>query len=168
MIEEKQTKTLDALLVSPANTWHLVLAKTVTGLFYCLIAVSMVALLQAYIVVHWWAFILAAICGSLLATSIGLLLGSLLQVRQQLTLWGFALMNVLLVPVFLSMMAPILPQGVASVIEWIPSVKLAQALRLSTCGTVPMTQFGMAIALILGSTLIILATVTLIIHRAER
>ncbi|NIV29263.1 MAG: ABC transporter permease, partial [Anaerolineae bacterium] len=52
LIEEKQTKTMDALLVSPARSSHLVIAKALTGLFYCLLAAAVVLALNANLVLH--------------------------------------------------------------------------------------------------------------------
>lgn len=52
MIEEKQTRTLDALLVSPAQSSHFVIAKALTGLSYCLIAAVVVLAVNANLVLH--------------------------------------------------------------------------------------------------------------------
>ena len=69
MIEEKELKTLDALLISPASAGQIVVAKALTGLFYCLVAAGLVLAASATLVVHWDIAILAAICGSLFIVS---------------------------------------------------------------------------------------------------
>jgi ABC-2 type transport system permease protein len=81
MIEEKQTRTLDALLVSPARSSHLVIAKALTGLSYCLIAATVVLAVNAGLVLHWGLAVAVVLLSSLFAVSLGLLLGSLVGAR---------------------------------------------------------------------------------------
>ena len=57
MLEEKQTRTLDTLRVSPASTWHMVLGKVVTGLFYCLLGIAVALVINYKIILHWWLLI---------------------------------------------------------------------------------------------------------------
>ena len=53
MIEEKQAKTLDALLVSPAQSGHLVAGKALAGLFYCLTAAVIVLAFNTTLINTW-------------------------------------------------------------------------------------------------------------------
>lgn len=134
MIEEKQTRTMDALLVSPARIGQIVAGKALAGLFYCLTAGGLVLAFHFPLVLHWGLAVLATVCGSLFIVALGLLLGSVFKVRQQLTLWGFILLNVLLVPVFLSVMTEILPAALVPVLTWMPGVALARAVQVSFSG----------------------------------
>ena len=52
MIEEKQAKTMDALLVSPASVGEVVVGKALAGLFYILVAACIVLFLNRTGVVH--------------------------------------------------------------------------------------------------------------------
>jgi hypothetical protein len=53
MLEEKQTKTLDTLLISPASIIQVITGKALAGMFYCLvIGVTVLAFNQVF-VVHW-------------------------------------------------------------------------------------------------------------------
>ena len=100
MSAEKQSRTLDALLVSPASESHVVAAKALTGLFYCLIGGSVALAFNYNLVMHWWLAILALVCFSLFAISLGLMLGTKIENRGQLTLWAW----VLIIPLFLPVM----------------------------------------------------------------
>jgi ABC-2 type transport system permease protein len=168
MIEEKQTRTLDALLVSPARSSHLVIAKALTGLFYCLTIGGVVLAFNAAVINHWGLAILTTLLGSLFTVALGLLLGSLFEVKQQLTMWGFVLIAVLLIPVFLSLMRSILPDSVGAVISWIPTVALSTVFRVSFSGGAPLAEFGPQLALVVAWTAPIMAATVWIVRRSDR
>jgi ABC-2 type transport system permease protein len=158
MLEEKQTRTLQALLVSPASTGQLVAGKALAGAAYCLVAAAGVLVLNATVVTHWGLAILATAGGAALSVALGLLLGSIFQVRQQLMLWGFLLLNVLLVPVFLEIESDLLPEGFGAVLRWVPTVALARTLRLSFANQVPWDALAANLGLVLaGAGLLYLA-----------
>jgi hypothetical protein len=168
MLEEKQSKTLDALLVSPANPGLIVLGKASSGSIYCLIAAGAALALNHTLVTQWGLAILTAFCGVFFSVSLGLLLGSIFEVRQQLTLWGFVLINVFCIPLFLSLMEDILPAGVMRVVQWMPTVGLMKLFRVSFSNRAPMSILGPELALVLGSTGIILTAVIWVMRRSDR
>jgi ABC-2 type transport system permease protein len=45
MLEEKQTRTMDALLVSPASISQVVIGKAIAGFFYILVTAAIVYLI---------------------------------------------------------------------------------------------------------------------------
>ena len=59
MLEEKRTKTLDALLVSPASVSQVVLGKALTGLFYALLSGGLFFALNWAYVTNWGLALLA-------------------------------------------------------------------------------------------------------------
>ncbi len=131
MIEEKRTRTVEVLRVSPATGVQLVMGKALAGLFYCLI-LSGVALMLGRTMITQWALALAAILlGAVSLVGLGLLLGSATDRPQMLSMWGFPLMAFLLFPVLLKAMEPILPQALAQALEWTPTVALATLFRIS-------------------------------------
>jgi len=168
MIEEKQTKTLDALLVSPAGAGHVVIGKALTGLFYCLIVTGIVFAINQALVTDWGLALLATVCGSVFGVALGLLLGSTFEVRQQLQLWALILILPLLLPVFLSLMDDILPAGVITVFHWIPTVALSKVFRASFSSSVPLAQFGPELALVAGCAVLVLVAVAWIVRRSDR
>lgn len=65
ILEEKQSRTMDALLVSPAGPVHVTLAKAVAGMFYAVLA-ALVSLAVNYRLVMQWPLVgLAVFCGAL-------------------------------------------------------------------------------------------------------
>jgi ABC-type Na+ efflux pump permease subunit len=170
MIEEKQAKTIDVLRVSPAKSVHMVIAKALTGLFYCLTAVVVVFAFNTALITHWGLAILAAVLGSLFTVALGLLLGTLFEVKQQLSLWGFLLISVLLMPVFLSIIVKALPvpEIVVAIITWVPTVALSRVFQLSCSGSAPWGEFGPPLALVVGCTVLVLGAVVWAVRRAER
>ena len=137
MIEEKQTQTIDALLVSPASPLQMLLGKAVTGVVYCSIGVLAVYALNAAYITHWGLALCAGLCGALFTVGLGLLLGTIFESRQQLTLWGFLLMNVLLLPMFLVIMDDLLPPAVVKVMRSVPTSVIAWLVRASFPPQVP-------------------------------
>jgi ABC-2 type transport system permease protein len=136
MLEEKETRTLEALLVSPASAWHVVGGKALAGVGYTVLAVGLVFALYTSVIVHWWVAVLAALLGIVFATLLGLLLGTLVQVKQQLTLTVWLIFPPLLIPVFLAIMRDVLPTMLLAGLDWIPSVALANVFHVSAMRTV--------------------------------
>ena len=168
MIEEKENKTLDALLISPASVGQIVLGKALTGLFYTLVSVGIVFALNLKFIVNWPLALLATLCGAVLGVALGLLLGSTIEVKQQLSLWAWVLIIPLLLPVFLSMMAPLLPRVAVSVIDWVPTVALSRVFRVSFSDTAPLAQFGPELALVAGCALLASVAVVWVVRRSDR
>jgi ABC-2 type transport system permease protein len=168
MLEEKQNKTLDALLVSPADPILIVLGKALSGSFYCLIAAAAVLLLNHSLVTQWWLAILATLCGVLFFVSVGLYLGTILEIKQQLTLWGFVLIGVFSLPMFLSMMEDIIPAGIMTMIHLIPTVALAKIFRISFSDHISFGVLGPEAAIVMASIVLVLAGEIWMIRRSDR
>ncbi len=168
MLEEKKTRTLDALLVSPASPGHVVLGKALTGLFYCLTASAVAFAFNLALVNHWWIAILAAIAGSLFAVALGLLLGSAIENRGQLALWSWVLFIPLLGAPLLSVLDELLPRGLSAVLEITPTVAVSKVLRVSFSNRAALAQFGPELALVSGMAAFILAIVAWSVRRSDR
>jgi ABC-2 type transport system permease protein len=168
MFEEKQTRTLEALLVSPATSGQVVLGKALAGLFYSLTITLVVMALHANLIIHWGPALAAVIAGSLFTVAIGLFLGMLFATRQQFTLWAFVLLNVLLVPVFLYGERGLLPQAVNVVVAWIPTAALANIFWVSFSAHAPAAAFVPELALVVGCTALVLAVVAWLVRRSDR
>lgn len=168
MFEEKQTRTLDALLVSPATSGQVVLGKALAGLFYSLAITLVVLALHANLITHWGPALAAVIAGSLFTVAIGLLLGMLFETRQQFTLWAFVILNVLLVPVFMYGERGLLPEAVNAVVAWIPTAALANIFWVSFSAHAPAVAFVPELALVIGCTALVLAVVAWLVRRSDR
>ena len=133
MLEEKQAKTLDALMVSPATPGQVVLGKALAGFFYILLIGGLaIGLFSLYIVN--WALALAAFLGyALLAIGLGLALGSFFKLMKQIGLWMVVLILILVIPPLFYMESNLKP-GIRMVLTWFPSSALASLFRFS-CST---------------------------------
>jgi ABC-2 type transport system permease protein len=168
MIEERETKTIDLLLVSPASIGEVVLGKALTGLFYCLIPVAALLAYYSTTIVHWGLAILAVVLGSLFTVGLGLLLGSILKVKQQLVLWGFVLMIVLMLPLMLVVISELLPEGLVEILRWVPTTALARAVTVSAVQSATIADVARELALLAGSAAAILAAVVWVVRRSDR
>jgi ABC-2 type transport system permease protein len=168
MIEEKQTRTLDALRVSPAGSGQVATAKALTGLFYCLTAAAVVYGFNAAFIVHWPLAILVAVLGSLFFVAVGLLLGTVIELRQQFVLWGFVAMAALLLPFFLWLTSELLPDSVATVVRWTPAAALGRAFQAACWRSARLGEYGPPLAYLAGGVLLVLGGVTWLMRRADR
>ena len=168
MFEEKQSRTLDALLVSPASIGQAVAGKAMAGLFYVVTSLLVVVVLYSAWVVNWGLAILALLGGLLFSVGIGLLLGILLESRQQMMLWTWPVSVPLMLPVFLSGLDPILPEVARVVIRWVPTVALAKVLRISFSSGAPLAQFAPELAVVFGFAGLVLAAVVGAVRRSDR
>jgi ABC-type Na+ efflux pump permease subunit len=168
MIEERQSHTLDLLLVSPATGAHVATAKALTGLFYCLTAGAVILAFNATFINHWGVAIAATLLMSLFAVSLGLLLGTLCTVKQQMLIWTMPLFAVLLIPVFLTFMRDILPTALRAVLPLVPTVALAQAFQVTFAKQAPASAFLPELAYAAGWAVLLLAGVAWVVRRADR
>jgi ABC-2 type transport system permease protein len=168
MVEEKQTRTLDALLVSPARSSHVVIAKALTGLFYCLVAAVAVLAVNAGLVLHWGLAVVVVILGSLFTVSLGLLLGSLVGAKPALPMWSMMVLIVFMLPLFLAIMKDLLPPAANAIVAWIPTAMLARVLRGSFSRDLASMAFGLELLVVAASTAVILGSVAWVVRRADR
>lgn len=168
MLEEKRTQTVDAILVSPASNAHLIAGKAIAGLFFCLSAAMVILIFNVPLITQWGLAILAVICASLFAVSLGLLLGTLFDTRGQIVLWVWILFAGLIIPVFLTILTDLLPGGLTRVLSWLPTVAIAKTFRASFSDSAPYEAFVPGLVLNLGSALLLLAAVIWILRRQDQ
>ena len=168
MIEEKQTKTLDALRVSPASAGHLVAGKAVAGLFYGLTGCVVVFIAFQHLILNWGLALVAAVLGTLFMAAIGLLLGSYVEVRSQLQLIVWLIVIPLLLPVILIALEGLVPSGIVSIMRWVPTVAVAQLFRLSFAPDVTLAHYAADLGVAVAVTLLLLWLVSVIVNRQDR
>ncbi len=169
MFEEKRSHTLDALLISPARSGHVIAGKAIAGLVYSLIGAVVIFAFNATLVVQWGFAILAAALGALLAVAIGLLFGIMLETLQSLRMWTIAvIVPFFVLPVAVSFMTMDLPAAVNAAVRWFPSVGLSRLFIMSMTDSAPFAEWGPDIALVFGATAIILAIVAWRVRRSDR
>jgi ABC-2 type transport system permease protein len=137
-IEEKENHTLEALLVSPASFWQLVVGKMIAGAVYCLIAATIVLLFNYRFVVHWKLILPTVLLAILFAVAVGLLLGMLIDNSASLGLWTSLLTIVLVMsPMLQTMGAGKIPAALQTVFSWIPSSVIYKLVVFSMLSEVP-------------------------------
>jgi ABC-2 type transport system permease protein len=129
IFEEKQTKTLDALLVSPATEAQLVAAKALVGLFYTLLVALLLFGLNWNSVVHWELTVLFTLLCGLFSVSIGLVIGSLYERQQDTAGLNTALIILFVGGIFVGLVQLDVPAAVSAVLEWLPSTWLFHLLQ---------------------------------------
>lgn len=169
ILEEKETRTIDALMVSPASVNQVVIGKALAGSVYCLASGGVVLLLNLSMITHWGLMILTVFCGALLAVSLGLLMGSLFDNMQNMSLWLVLPMIVLLIPLFLiNTMSQSWPAILRAALPWVPSVSLSKVIRISMSNNVPVPEVLLNLGGVVGSAVLLLAVVAWILSRSDR
>jgi len=87
MIDEKETHTLDALLVSPASIGQVTAGKAIAGALYGLVGGGVALTISNTMIVHWWVALLTVVVGTVFAVAVGLLMGSLFDNPQNMGVW---------------------------------------------------------------------------------
>jgi ABC-type transport system involved in multi-copper enzyme maturation permease subunit len=159
MLEERQARTLDSLLVSPATVGQVVAGKALAGTFYGLLAALAAFAVHVAFVSNWGLAILATLSAVLLGVSVGLLLGSVTPSAQGLMPRMLVAANLLLAPVFLNAIEPILPQAIQDILRWIPTVALSILFRMSFAKDASPTQVAVNLGLVIGTAVVILVLV---------
>ena len=159
---------MEVLLVSPASVSQIVTGKALAGLFYCLAAAVVAVAFNSAAVVHWGLLILAVITGALLVIAVGLVLGSLFEAAQQMSLWAAIPLAGLLLPVILVSMDMSLPPWLDTLFPWLPTVALAKIFLLSFSGSATLMRALPDLAIVMGWALPIYAIVVWIVRRSDR
>ena len=168
MLEEKTTRTLDALLVSPANSLQIAIGKALAGLFYTFIFIIMALLLNNSFVIQWWLAILTVFLWSLVCIALGLLLGTLIENRQQLIVVANIIMFPLFLPIFLSVMTDLLPSWLISIFQWLPPVVTSILLRISFSDQAVFNEIIPRLALLFIVMIGLLSWEAFVLKRSDR
>ena len=169
LIEEKETHTLDALLVSPATSGQVIAGKALAGLFFGLIAAAVVLAFNLPMINNWPLIILAVLCGVLFAVALGLLLGGIFDNQQNLNLWMGLVLILLLMPVFLANFGGSnWPPAVSAILPWIPTVALGKLIRASFSDGVPIDQILVNVGIIAAVALMLYGLVAWRVRHFEQ
>jgi ABC-2 type transport system permease protein len=169
MIEEKEARTIDSLLVSPARIGEIVLGKALVGMTYGLLAGAVVMAFNHTLIVTWWIAIAACVVGSLFAVAWGMLLGSLFENVATMNLWMSLLLAVLVAPVMaLILVTPEWPAILRAVLPWFPTVALYKTFILSFTAVPSLAQVWANLGLVAGTAVLVLAIVAGIVRRSDR
>jgi ABC-type Na+ efflux pump permease subunit len=167
MLEEKQTRTMDALLASPASPGQVVLGKALAGFFYTLVTGGLALALFSLYIVHWGLALAAFLGYALVAVGLGLVVGSFIKSAKQSGLWMVVLILFLVVPP-LFFMEPNLKAGIRMVLTWAPSSALASLFRFSCAMGATPAQYLANLAVVVVSIGIVFGLVFWKVRRSDR
>lgn len=168
MIEERQRKTLNALLVSPAGAVDILLGKAVTGLFYSMIFIAVIAALFFPLIIRPLVTLLIVLAAASLFILLGLLLSQIIKQQAQLSIYGMAIFLPLLLPQFLGVMAELFPGWLQVAIKWAPGTVAARLILASFSLQARLGDFVGEIAYLLISAALLLAANVILLRRADR
>ncbi|MFC1879697.1 ABC transporter permease [Chloroflexota bacterium] len=168
MLEEKQTRTIDVLMISPANSGHITIAKAFAALFYSLLTIGVSFAVNYTLIVSWPLAILVALCGSLFTVSMGLLLGTVIETRQQLMLWAWVMLIPLSIPMFLSIMDDLLPETLVTIFKWIPTTMMFRIFRVSFSDQISFKLYGPGLIWIILCAALVMFIIAWLIRRMDR
>ena len=167
MLEEKQTKTLDALMISPASPGQVVLGKALAGFFYILLIGGLGLALFSLYIVDWGLAWVAFLGYALLAIGLGLAVGSFIKSSKQLGLWMVVLILFLVIPPLFYMESN-LKAGIRTVLTWFPSSALASLFRYSCSTSITPAQFWPNVTVALASIAVVFGLVIWKVRRSVR
>jgi len=167
MMEEKRTKTLDALLVSPASDGQVVMGKALAGLFYVVLTGGLFFALNWAYITNWGLALLAFLGCAMFSIGLALALGSFIRSQQHLGIWMLPVIFVLIIPAFFSQ-EPNLAPGLKAVFSWLPTSALVKIFQFSLSSGAPLDQLMTNLTVALGSIVLVFATVTWKVRRSDR
>lgn len=167
MLEERQTKTMEALLVSPLSVAEIVLGKALAGMFYAFVIGAVWFLLNSMYVVNWGMALLAFALIALFSLSVSLLMGSIVNDRLKLGLYNLPVTILLIVPAFFAQEANIAP-GFKAYLEILPTTALSRLMNASLSIGITGVDLLKNLALSLGFTALIFACVVWLVRRSDR
>jgi len=161
IVEEKEKRTLDFLLSSPASLNEIIAGKALTGVVYTLLIAGILLGINRQFIQNWPLTLLTILLGLLFVVGVGLVIGSLLNNTMQVNTWASVVLIVLLAPSFPSL-------GITAwfdkAMRVIPTYYLSEALKLSMAGTVS-SQLWMYLAVLLACTVVVYFAAAFALHR---
>jgi len=166
--EEIENHTMEALIISPAKTWHLLIGKSITGFFYSLIAAIVMIVFTNHWIVHWEVAIPAVVLGAFSAVSLGLLLGSLSNDQTTINLLAGISVVVLLIPAFLrTTIHTGLGFPLKTLIQVLPSVPMSNLIFASFLKTIGFQDIWLNFAILIIFIMAVLGLVHWLIRKTD-
>jgi ABC-2 type transport system permease protein len=167
IIEEQQSKTMDALLVSPASPGVVVFGKAIAGLLLVIAIAGISIALNGIYVIHWGWALLGFILTALFAIGLSLLLGTLIRSPKQIALWVLPVAFLFIVPGFFAD-EPNLTPAARAVMNWLPGVAINRILGFSVSDGAAGSVLGVNLVIALAAILVVYALVIWQIRRSDR
>jgi ABC-2 type transport system permease protein len=163
LVEEKEKRTMDFLLTSPATLTEVIGGKAFTGVVYSVLIAGVLLGLNRHLISNWPMTVLTIMLGILLIVAIGLVMGSLFQTTMQVNTWASLALLVLLAPSF---PLPGSPAVLEAAMYFVPTYYFVEALKMSLAGTVSSKVWG-HLAVVLACTVAAFFAVTWALRREQ-
>ena len=150
LVEEKEKRTLDFLLSSPASLKEIVAGKALTGVAYTMLIAGLLLIVNRKSVGNWPMTTLSIVFGLLFVVAVGVFMGSLFNNTMQVNTWASFVLILLMAPSFPSLG---LTAWLDTAMRVIPTYYLTEALKLSLAGQAPPRIWGY-LAVVLGCTVV--------------
>jgi ABC-2 type transport system permease protein len=167
MIEERRTRTMEALLVSPANTTQVILGKAMAGMFYTVLTGVLFFAFNGIYVVNWGLTVLAFCTVVIFGIGVALLLGGVSQSAQHISLWAIFLTVIFIIPTMF-VNEPFLASWLKSLLVWLPTAAMAKLTQFSLSSTAPLDQLALNIGVACAGTVLVYALLMWQIRRSDR
>lgn len=151
IVEEKEKRTLDFLLSSPASLKEIIAGKALTGVVYTLLIASLLLGINRQFIRNWPMTVLTVVVGLLFVVGVGMVIGSLLKNTMQVNTWASLVLMVLLFPSFPSIG---ITKWFDTAMRFVPTYYLSEALKLSMAGTIS-SQLWIHLAVLMGCTVVV-------------
>jgi ABC-type Na+ efflux pump permease subunit len=169
VVEEKESHTLEALLVSPARFSEVIVGKALVGGVCCLLAAGIALAFNARYIVHWEVILLAAVMSAAFVVALGILVGILADNPTSAALWATPILLIILATtVALFFMNPTWPAILRQVLPWAPGSVMINLFRLSVADQVPGGLLWANVAALAGAAGVVYLLVGWRIRRLSR
>ncbi len=168
LLEEKQNRSLEALLVSPASIGQVVAGKALAGTFYILVTTAIVYLVYWSGVYHWGVTALFVIGAVLFAVSLGLLFGVVFDRQQEMTGWLSLALVLISGTIFIELVNLELPAVFEQLLPWLPPVALANIFWASFSSRIDYQQVLLSFGLVVVVSSLIFGFITWRIKQLDR
>jgi len=166
LVEEKESRTMDMLMASPAGYWHFLAGKTLAGLAYCLFAGLVIILINLQLIVHWEILLLALLLSSAFVVSVGLLIGTLAGTPTAAAFWGSPLLILMVASAIMNIFpGAVLPAWLETGLAWSPAPLILQLFQLAIAGEAPARMVWGALAALGGMAIGVYIVVIAIMRR---
>ena len=167
MMEEKQTKTLDALLVSPAGPGEVVMGKAIAGLLFVLGLCAWFFAFYWVYVTHWELAILSVLLTALFSIGLGLIVGNCASSQQQLFMFNLVIAVLLFIPAMFAQ-ETFLNAPLRAIFPLIPSSALVKLIYLSFSEYPPLQDLLIPLAIAIISIALLFSVVIWQVRRSDR
>jgi ABC-type multidrug transport system permease subunit len=167
LLEEKQSRTMDALMVSPVSPGGLVAGKALAGLFFILVSGGLYLVLNSAYVVNWWLTLLAFFCTAVFSIGLSLFMAGFVKNPQMIAFFVLPVVAVLVLPAMFAD-EPFLAPSFRNIFSWIPTTAMVEIMGFSFSTHAPVSELLIDLGIILVSIVLVYAGVIWQVRRSDR